>query len=207
MGPVEGTSSPGLLCSHRLPLLSRGSQCCPAVGRHLPAGHSPVQHTSALALPGDKDHKRGMGLALRPVPGCHQRDLPPPPQLCHVGTTYSCRCGSGQLWAGGKPRGGAPGTGSRQSWGERGAAQGSRQPAAGPVRVQHPQQCPAPCASAPGLQRRAGPSWGWAGNRQAGPLAAPARTCSLHGAACSFATDPVASREEPCPGPEPSRQG
>lgn len=128
MGPVEGTSSPGLLCGHRLPLLSRGSQCCSAVGRHLPAGHSPAQHTSALALPGDKDHKRGMGLALPPVPGCHQRDLPPPPQLCDVGTTYSCSCGSGQLWAGGKPRGGAPGAGSRQSWGSEGQprAAGSR---------------------------------------------------------------------------------
>lgn len=95
-------SSPGLLCSQRAPLLSGGSQCCSAVGCHLPAGCSPAHGTSPLVYPVDKDRKGGMGFALPPFPGHHKRDLPPPNQLCDVDTTYELHtwvrtaAGSGQ---------------------------------------------------------------------------------------------------------------
>ena len=96
------TSSPGLLCSHREPLLSGGSQRCSANGCHLPAGHAPANGTSQLGLPGDKDRKGAVWFALSPFPECRERDLPPPNQLRDVDITYKLQTwvrtavGSGQ---------------------------------------------------------------------------------------------------------------
>ena len=171
------TSSPGLLCSHRAPLPSGGSQRCSAICCHLPAGSSPAHGTSPLGLPGDKDQKGGMGFALSPFPGCHKRDLPPPNQLCEVDTTYELQTWVRTAVGNSQDILQCPRRWQKAELETTGEAQGTQQPAVRPSRVQRPQKCPAPSASAAGLQHGAGASRGFAGKNQARVTLTPC-TCT-----------------------------
>ena len=123
-------SSPGMLCGHRAPLLSGGSQPqhCSANVCHLPAGCSPVHSMSPLALPGDKDQKGAIWFSFPHSQRAAQETCHP--QISSVTGTprTSCRCRSGQPWGTGKTFCSAPGTGRKQSWRQRGKprAAGSR---------------------------------------------------------------------------------
>ena len=165
------SSSPGLLCGHRAPLLSGGSQRCSALGCLLPAGRSPAHGTAPLGRPVDRDGKGRMG-CFAPIPRVPQERPATPNELCDVDTTYGL-----QTWARTAPGCGQAILSCLRRWRQGGETWGSWQPVVGPGKVQGPQKCPALSASAPRLRHGAGTSWGFAAKKQAG-VTLESHTCT-----------------------------
>ena len=120
---------------------------------------------------------RREGLSLSPFPRCFKRDLPPPNQLCDVDPTYELQTWVRTAVGNSQDILQCPRRWQKAELETTGEAQGTQQPAVRPSRVQRPQKCLAPSASAAGLQHGAGASRGFAGKNQARVTLTPC-TCT-----------------------------